>query len=840
MLFFEASDPFWMGLESLRTQFFKDYSSNVTQLRSEIMKFGYGFGGVGSSIDMNLLGEITQFMSSKVDSLQGHDMSITQTFLMSTFLGDEIMAEDAGMVPDNLTDAAKVQLLHLINDETTSITSRLSQFLTEAASTTSDNEYMSTIAFLVISVILIILTYVVIVVLLMGASSKFDIFFKTLRDTSKAVVASMRQFIRMCQSVMGSTRRRGRGKRYKKEVINFAFLSIACNLIIAVVLIVVCTLEYFSSHCRIKQVNRLTTLYSTYAYGYNNLSITLREAFLKKFENKDPNEVYSLVAELFYWYQQSMWRHYSQGDAFCRLCSTVDVYHLYSGRGLTYEKLVFNYMVLMRLYVLPNSETDLTAEMIFLQTLQIWYFQIVSALTNFAERFTEKCASYYQYTRNLEIAFVVLYIVFSMLFILCFVYSAYRLDLPFKNIVQLFARFPDSVLSNDSLKILRQNNWSFKTSGFIFDSAMYDELLERCPDAIIIVDKTSVIMTHNIAAQRLIRIDNAIGNSLFEQLTMTLTSVQDEKEEGKEGDEEEAPEPQRLESVINDYMSDDRSSILVTKVMGLIDNQKSWFSLTVLPIFPEANDLMMSQNQAAERFALVFRDIGDEIRQQNLVAEETRKHLQIVHQILPTEIATRLLKEQRSISMTVEKVAISFCDIVQFTPWCGSQPAENVVTALNYMFNLFDERCSRYDTVTKIKCIGDCYMSAAGIFSSAAGPVVFGVEMVRFCLDLIDAIEIVNEKLGTKLMVRIGVALGGPISAGVMGIHKPVFDIWGEAVNDAQNLESGGCPMKVHINQELRDYIHAPDVHIEPKGDGTYFCTREVAEQPSDQGDPKL
>lgn len=831
LLFFETSDPFWAGSQAMRNQYMKDYSANVTELRAGITKFGYGIGGSLENIDMDLLGKISEFMSSPADfgTLQGDSLSITQTFLMTTFIGDDIMTEDSGMVPENMTMEMKLNLMNMVSGEIIHITQAMQNFLTSAASATSDNEYTSTIAFLVISCCLIVLTYIVLVVLLLGASSKFDVFFKTLRDTSKAAVASMRQFIRLCQSVLGSTRRRGRGNRYKKGFINFAFLSIGCNLIIALVMIVLCVLEYLSVLCRIKQVNRLTQLYSTYTTGYNNLSTTLREAFLKKFADKDPLEVYTNVAELFDWYQKGMWAHYNQGNAFCRLCSTVDVYHLYSGAGLTYEKLVFNYMVLMRLYVLPSGEVDESRESIFVQTLQIWYFQIVSALTTFAERFTETCASFYDRTRNLEIVFAVLYLVFALLFIVCFVYCAYILDLPFKHMVQLFTRFPDSVLSNDSLMILRQNNWSFKSSGFIFDSAMYDELINRIPDAIIIIDKTCVIMTHNLAAQRLVNVEDAVGKRLFDQLLMTLTTLQ-EKDDDKMNEEEPA-EPERLEALINDYMSDDRSSILVTKLMGVVDTQKFWFSLTILPIFPEANDLLMSQNQTAERFAVVFRDIGDEIRQQNLVAEETRKHLQIVHQILPTEIATRLLKEQRSISMTVETVAISFCDIVQFTPWCGSQPAENVVTALNYMFNLFDERCSRYETVTKIKCIGDCYMSAAGIFSNAVGPAVFGVEMVHFCLDLIDAIEIVNEKLGTKLMVRIGVALGGPISAGVMGIHKPVFDIWGEAVNDAQNLESGGCPMKVHINQELRDFLNAPDVHIEPKGDGTYFCTRELVEQ---------
>lgn len=827
ILFFNSDHPFWMGYEVLRNQFFKDYAANMTLLQQEVLKFGYGIGGLSNDIALDLLGSITDFMNTRVDSLQGTNMSIAQIFLMTTFLGNDAVAQDYVLVPTDLTDNAKMTLVNLINEHTDLIIEKLRNFLVTPASTNSDNYYMSTIAFLVISVVLLVIAYIVIVWLFLGASSKFDVFFKTLRDTSKAAVASMRQFIRLCQSVMGLARRRGRVNRYRKGRVNFMILAIVANLIIGLVLIALCLLLYFAAHCRVTQADRLLSLYSDYASGYNNLSATIREAFLRKFAGKNPQETWEKTQELFDLYQQNMWDTYDQGNVFCRLCSTVDIYHLYTAAGLTYEKLIFNYMVLMRFYMLPDSDSDPRAETVWVQTMQIWYLQIVYALTNFATRVVDTCASFYVRTRTLEIVFCVTYLVFALIFISFFAYSARLLDMPFQNIVQLFCRFPDAVLSQDSLRIMRQNNWSFTSSEFVFESAMYDAILERLPDCLIIIDVQGVILLHNIAAQRIIDINEAAGKRLFDQLIMTLTTIEDSTEETGSG-EEEVFEPERFETVLNTYMSEDRNSIFVTKLMGLIDNQKSWFSLTVLPIYPEASDLMLSHNENADRFALVFRDIGDEIRQQNLVAEETRKHLQIVHQILPTEIATRLLKEQRSISMTVEKVAISFCDIVQFTPWCGSQPAENVVTALNYMFNLFDERCSRYETVTKIKCIGDCYMSAAGIFSNAAGPEVFGVEMVRFCLDLIDAIGVVNEKLGTSLMVRIGVALGGPISAGVMGIHKPVFDIWGEAVNDAQNLESGGCPMKVHINQELKDCIDAPDINIEPKGDGTYFCTRKV------------
>jgi class 3 adenylate cyclase len=142
------------------------------------------------------------------------------------------------------------------------------------------------------------------------------------------------------------------------------------------------------------------------------------------------------------------------------------------------------------------------------------------------------------------------------------------------------------------------------------------------------------------------------------------------------------------------------------------------------------------------------------------------------------------------------------------------------------MFRIFDEIVANYKTVTKIKCIGDCYRSAAGSFGVTFNPMIQAIEMIMCSLDLIDAISVVNKDMGTKLSVRIGVAFGGPISAGVMGIHKPVFDIWGAVVNQANAMEASGAPMKVHVTNNLYEMLRFERFVFEEGENGTYFVTR--------------
>ena len=153
------------------------------------------------------------------------------------------------------------------------------------------------------------------------------------------------------------------------------------------------------------------------------------------------------------------------------------------------------------------------------------------------------------------------------------------------------------------------------------------------------------------------------------------------------------------------------------------DQHELFYSLTIQPIDDGGGSDVngfnyFNQKNDFRNFVLILKDIGEEIRQQKMLAQEAQKQNKIVNQIFPPIIATQLLNNQKPRPMTVSNVAISFCDIVSFTPWCGSQTPVVVVTTLNQMFKIFDQMCAKYDQVTKIKCIGDCYMSAAGIFSS--------------------------------------------------------------------------------------------------------------------------
>lgn len=213
-----------------------------------------------------------------------------------------------------------------------------------------------------------------------------------------------------------------------------------------------------------------------------------------------------------------------------------------------------------------------------------------------------------------------------------------------------------------------------------------------------------------------------------------------------------------------------------------------------------------------------FSDVTQTVRYNTLISEEREKSDALLKSILPASLVQRVQKGEKEISFAVQSVSVMFTDIVEFTPWCGSNTGPFVMSTLNTLFKEFDKRMTKYSTMTKIKCIGDCYMAAGGIFSEVNQPAVHAGEAVEFGLDQIKAVGKVNTTLGTTLRVRVGVNTGGPIVAGVLGIGKPTFEILGPTINMAQQMEHHGVPMNVHISRSVYEMIYGGKFKVKERG----------------------
>jgi class 3 adenylate cyclase len=186
--------------------------------------------------------------------------------------------------------------------------------------------------------------------------------------------------------------------------------------------------------------------------------------------------------------------------------------------------------------------------------------------------------------------------------------------------------------------------------------------------------------------------------------------------------------------------------------------------------------------------------------------------------ILPVHLVARVQAGESDISFSVQSASVTFIDIVEFTPWCAANTASTVMSCLNLLYNEIDQLCSSKPTMTKIKCIGDCYMAAGGLFTQENHPAVHAKETVEFGLGVISTLHHVNEKLGQSLRVRVGIHTDGPLVAGVLGTEKPTFEILGPVINIAQQMEHTGVPMALHISRATYELVYNGGFAIKERG----------------------
>jgi class 3 adenylate cyclase len=216
---------------------------------------------------------------------------------------------------------------------------------------------------------------------------------------------------------------------------------------------------------------------------------------------------------------------------------------------------------------------------------------------------------------------------------------------------------------------------------------------------------------------------------------------------------------------------------------------------------------------------------------QHLILEQERARSEaLLLNILPEPVADRL-KRGEDVVDGFEDVSVLFADIVDFTPLSAGRTPEALVELLNDVFSRFDRLAERHG-LEKIKTIGDAYLAVGGLPIPQSDHVE---RVARMALDMQAAAGDLSRELGVPVRLRIGLH-AGPVVAGVIGLRKFSYDLWGDTVNVASRMESHGEPGRIHVTDtvrgSLRDrYRFDGPVPVDVKGKGrmsTYYLEDEL------------
>ncbi len=191
-----------------------------------------------------------------------------------------------------------------------------------------------------------------------------------------------------------------------------------------------------------------------------------------------------------------------------------------------------------------------------------------------------------------------------------------------------------------------------------------------------------------------------------------------------------------------------------------------------------------------------------ELRARRSLEAEKARSEELLLNILPKVVASKLKEKQRAIADSFADATVLFADIVGFTQISAGIPPQEVVELLNEIFSNFDTLAEKYG-LEKIKTIGDAYMVVGGLPIERDD---HAEAIAAMALDMLATMERISQKKGRLLQIRIGINTG-PVIAGVIGRKKFIYDLWGDAVNIASRMESHGVANCIQVTEAVAERL---------------------------------
>jgi len=247
--------------------------------------------------------------------------------------------------------------------------------------------------------------------------------------------------------------------------------------------------------------------------------------------------------------------------------------------------------------------------------------------------------------------------------------------------------------------------------------------------------------------------------------------------------------------------------------------------------------------QVQERTYEVIKQKEKIEEQKRLLEKEKEKAEKLLLNVLPEQTAAELISKGKATARSYRLSSIMFTDFKGFTKIAEKIPAIDLVTELDFYFKKFDEIIEKYD-IEKIKTIGDAYMCAGGIpIRNKSNPidiVLAGLDVQRFMKKHSKEKEAKGEK-GWGL--RVGIHTG-EIIAGVVGIKRFAYDIWGDSVNVASRIEAASGIGKVNISgttynlvKEFFDCEYRGKIKAKNKGHIDMYFVKSIKSELSVNGE---
>ncbi|MFY7827572.1 MAG: adenylate/guanylate cyclase domain-containing protein [Flectobacillus sp.] len=192
---------------------------------------------------------------------------------------------------------------------------------------------------------------------------------------------------------------------------------------------------------------------------------------------------------------------------------------------------------------------------------------------------------------------------------------------------------------------------------------------------------------------------------------------------------------------------------------------------------------------------------NEKLAEKNEIIEyEKHRSDELLLNILPSELVEELKEKGTATTRYYESATVMFTDFKGFTQIAEQLSPQELIEEIDYCFKGFDLILEKYSSIEKIKTIGDAYLCAGGIPMPDEQHPIEVIWAAWEILAFMKKREIQRKSQGKPFFeIRIGIH-SGPLVAGVVGVKKFAYDIWGDTVNTASRMESKSEVGKINIS----------------------------------------
>jgi PAS domain S-box-containing protein len=386
-----------------------------------------------------------------------------------------------------------------------------------------------------------------------------------------------------------------------------------------------------------------------------------------------------------------------------------------------------------------------------------------------------------------DILFVVS-IVISLLVFAWLELIVYRFACESERLIKMLLQMPVSVLESvEEIKAFVEQGDSLTEAKAEHQKAQQEQqtkdILEACEDAVVVCNRQTTIEIVNPTAERMTGYTAAelLGSSLVTVLPEAVGTNRKILKKMRKGDDHGA--------------GSSKATKLSQEVVIKSKNGSQFTSLATL-----------SRTMVGSKitFALFIRDITEMKKREEEMVRQQQRAEALLCNILPCALVSQISGSigpdgeftSSIIAQAYEEATVLFADIVGFTPMSSGMKPEDLVGILHSLFSELDKLCLDLG-VEKIKTIGDCYLACSGV------PTPFpehAEAMLEFAIGIQQKLKAFNRANKTSIQMRIGINTG-PLVAGVLGLQKFMYDVWGDAVVIAGRMESSGFPGRIQVSE---------------------------------------